>query len=128
MDKTPCPPKPAIMISSFILILFWGLFPGEREERVNKLNESLDKEITGAEIDASKDFRETMKRCREVLFNKMSDDERNYYLAEERFKKDIEEINMRYMQKTNDEIHKQYIDAIRQEYKGRSRSVMECTM
>lgn len=100
-------------------MFFWGIFPCDREKNVNKLNESLHRPVTEEEIITSEEFKEKMKSYREALLHKMSDDEREYSLAKERFEKDTEEIRMRYMQKVNAEIHKSYIDAIREEYKRR---------
>lgn len=100
-------------------IFFWGAFPCDREKRVNKLIESLNREIREEELVSSQEFGEKMKSYRESFLQEMSDDEKEYYFAKERFKKDTEEICMRYMQKVNEEIHKSYIDVIRQEYKSR---------
>lgn len=100
-------------------MFFWGAFPCDREKRVNKLNESLDRQATEEELVTSKEFKEEMKSYREELLQEMSDDKREYFLAKERFEKDTEEIRMRYVQKVNSEIHQSYIDAIRKEYKSR---------
>lgn len=100
-------------------MFFWGALPCDREKRVNKLNASLDRQITEEELVASKDFEEEMKRYKESLLREMSDDEREYSLAKERFERDTEAICFRYMQKVNEEIHKSYIEAIRQEYRSR---------
>ena len=101
------------------ICFFWGAFPCDREKRVNKLNESLDRQATEEELVTSKEFKEEMKSYRENMLQQMSDDEREYSLAKERFEKETEEIRMRYVKRVNDEIHKSYIDAIRQEYKNR---------
>jgi len=100
-------------------IFFWGAFPCDREKKVNKLNESLNRQITEEELVSSQEFEEEMKSYRENMLQQMSDDEREYSLAKERFEKETEEIRMRYVKRVNDEIHKSYIDAIRQEYKNR---------
>ena len=39
-------------------------------------------------------------------------------MAKERFEKETEEIRNRYLHKIGDEIYKQYIKAIKMEYKG----------
>ena len=100
-------------------LFFWGAFPCDREKRVNKLNESLNRQITEEELVSGQEFDEKMKNYREFLLQQMSEDEREYSLAKERFEKETEEICMRYAEKVNDEIHRSYISAIRQEYKNR---------
>lgn len=100
-------------------MFFWGAFPCDRKMRVDKLNESLNRQIAEEELVTSKEFHEKMNEWRESLRQQMSDDEREYSLAKERFEKETEEIRMRYAEKVIDEIHRSYISAIRQEYKNR---------
>ena len=60
-----------------------------------------------------------MKHYEDELLSNMSDDEKAYWIAKENFEKETEEIRNRYRHKIGDEIHKQYIEAIKMEYKGR---------
>lgn len=100
-------------------MFFWGLFPEERAKRVNDLNKSLEQTITEEDVEASKNFKEAIKSYKDSFLQEMSVDQREYYLAKEKFQNDTEEIRMRYMQQVIEEIHKLYIDTIKQEYKSR---------
>lgn len=100
-------------------LFFWGAFPKEREKAVNELYESANEPIDEKALADSKAFKEKMREYEEQLMLNMSDDEKAYKLAKERFEKETEDIIHRYWHRVKDEIHKQYIDAIREEYKGR---------
>lgn len=100
-------------------LFFWGAFPKDREKKVEELYEELAKPINENELIDSKSFDEIMKKDMEELLSNMSDDEKAYDMAKERFEKETEEIRNRYWHKIDDEIQKQYIKAIKMEYKGR---------
>lgn len=100
-------------------LLFWGAFPKEREKAVNELYERVHEPIDEKTLLDSKSFKEKMREYREGLILNMSDDKRAYYLAKERFEEETKNILQRYRHGVNDEIHKQYINAIKVEYKGR---------
>ena len=100
-------------------LFFWGVFPKEREKEVSKLYESFSKPIDEKELVDSKVVEDKMREIEEQLMLNMSDDEKAYYLAKERFEEETEDIIERYWHKVKDDIHKQYIDAIKAEYKGR---------
>lgn len=99
-------------------LFFWGAFPEDREKKVEELYEKSTKPITEKELIDSKYFKEKMKKYEEEILSNMSDDEKAYYMAKERFEKETEEIRSRYWHKIDDEIQKQYIKAIKMEYKG----------
>jgi hypothetical protein len=100
-------------------LFFWGAFPKEREKKVNELYENVSKPIDEKALVDSKVVEEKMREYEEQLMLNMSDDEKAYHLAKERFEKETEDIIERYWHKVKDDIHKQYIDAIKEEYKGR---------
>ncbi len=100
-------------------LLFWGALPEDREKKVEELYEKLTKPISENELIDSKFFEEIMKKHTEELLSNMSDDEKAYDMAKERFEKETEEIRNRYWHKIDNEIQKQYIKAIKMEYKGR---------
>lgn len=96
----------------------WGALPKEREKNVNEVHEIISKPIDEKRVE-SKSVEEIMGKYKERLMLKMSDDVKKYYLAKERFAKETEDIVERYEHRVIDEIHKQYIDIIKAEYKGR---------
>lgn len=49
----------------------------------------------------------------------MSDDEKLYYEEKQKFEEKTEGVINRYVAKINDEIHQEYIHAVRQEYISR---------
>jgi hypothetical protein len=100
-------------------LFFWGAFPKEREKKINELYESASKPIDKKELVDSKVVEDKMREIEEQLMLNMSDDEKAYYLAKKRFEEETEDIIKRYWHRVGDEIHKQYIDAIKAEYKGR---------
>lgn len=100
-------------------LFFWGAFPKEREKAVNELYERASKPIDEKKLVDSKVVEEKIREIEERLLLNMSDDEKAYHLAKERFEEETEDIIERYWHKVKDEIHKQYIDAIKEEYKGR---------
>lgn len=81
--------------------------------------EKISKPIDEKELVDSNVVEDKMREIEEELMLNMSDDEKAYYLAKERFEEETKEVIKRYWHKVNDEIHKQYIDAIKDEYKGR---------
>jgi len=104
-------------------VFFWGVFPEDREKKVEELFEKLTKPKTEKELIDSKSFTEIiMKKHMEELLSNMSEDEKAYDMAKKRFEKETEEIRNRYWQKIDDKIQKQYIKAIKMEYKGRCKN------
>lgn len=109
-----------ICVAKILYELFWwGTFPTEREKAVNELYEKASKPIDEKALVDSKIFREKMREYEEEIMLNMSDDEKAYHLAKKRFEEETEDIIKRYWHRVDDEIHKQYIDAIKVEYKGR---------
>lgn len=96
-------------------LLFWGTTPEERAKAIKELFEAA----TIEELLDSKDFKELMREHEEEFLVDMSEDEKAYYLAKKRFKKDTEDIRKRYSTIVGNEIHKKYIDTIRAEYRNR---------
>ena len=97
-------------------VFFWGAFPEDREKKVEELYENLTRDISEKEFQDTKSIEDTMKKYEEEILSNMSDDEKAYYMAKERFEKETEEIRTRYRHTIVDEIHKQYIKAIKMEY------------
>ena len=104
-------------------LFFWGMFPKEREERVNELAESLQEcinNIDEEELVDEKSFDEVMKKCDDELMLKMSEDEKAYYKAKDIFEEATKDIVRRYWNSTILETQQQYIEAIKTEYNGRT--------
>ena len=99
-------------------VFFWGVLPEDREKRVEELYENVIKPINEKNIVESNSAEERLKKYREEILSNMSEDERAYYLVKERFEDETEEIRNRYETKIFDEIHKQYIQVIKEEYKA----------
>lgn len=97
-------------------LFFWGATPEERSKAIKELFEEASKPIEGKELLDSKDF---IREHEEEFLVDMSEDEKAYYMAKKRFRKDTEDIRKRYSIKVGNEIHQQYIDAIKTEYKNR---------
>lgn len=100
-------------------LFFWGAFPEEREKTVNELYEIVSKPIDEKELLDIKTFEKEIKKYKEQLISDMSDDEKAYHLAKERFKEDTEDIIKRYRHRVMNELHKQWIAVIKEEYKKR---------
>ena len=94
-------------------IFFWGLFPEDREEKVNALEEKIEKSMYEKEY--------TEKEVHDMLDEDfdMSDDEKLYYEEKQKFEEKTKGVINRYVAKINDEIHQEYIHAVRQEYSSR---------
>lgn len=94
-------------------IFFWGLFPEDREEKINALEEKIEKSMYEKEY--------TEKEVHDMLDEDfdMSDDEKMYYVEKQKFEEKIKPIMNRYIAKSNDEIHKEYIRAVREEFSAR---------
>ena len=100
-------------------LFFWGMFPKQREKRVNELYESF-KNIDEEEFVDKKSFDEVMKKWDDELMLKMSEDEKAYYAAKDIFDEATEDIVRRYWHRTILETQQQYIEAIKTEYNGRT--------
>ena len=100
-------------------LFFWGAFPEDRKKRIGKTYEKLTQPITEKKLVDEKTFTEIMDKHMEEIMSKMSDDEKAYTIAKEKFEKETEGIRERYKNKVISEIHKQYIKAIKEEYIGR---------
>lgn len=100
-------------------IFFWGFYPERREERVaefdKKIEEACDerKYISGEEVD------KRMEKMDAEIRQAMTEDERAYYTAKERFETETKGIVRLYWEKTNLEREKQHMAAIKEEYRGR---------
>ena len=100
-------------------LFFWGWLPEQREKAIEDLHERLSKPIDKKELVDSKPLEELMREHEEEFLLYMSEDEKAYHLAKKRFKDDTEDIRKRYSLSVREKIHKQYIDAIKTEYKNR---------
>ena len=100
-------------------LFFWGMFPKQREKRVNELYESF-KNIDEEEFVDKKSFDEVMKKWDDELMLKMSEDEKAYYAAKDIFDEATKDIVRRYRHRTILETQQQYIEAIKTEYNGRT--------
>lgn len=100
-------------------LFFWGKFPEEREKAINHMHEYLDKPVDEKDWVTDITFEEVMRKREERLLAGMSKSERTYHFAKKRFKKETEAIVINYQNRINNEVHIQYIKAIKQEYKNR---------
>lgn len=111
-------------------LFFWGAYPEDREKRVKKISEELienaNKTITEEDMKKSQSFHEKMKQWKDELYKNMSEDERMYYQAKERFEEETRDILSRYWDMKNEKMHKQYIDAIKAEYSKRKNNRRQC--
>jgi hypothetical protein len=100
-------------------MFFWGALPEDRGKKVNEFHEKVSKPIDEKRLVDSKSLEEIMRECDERLMADMSKDEKAYHLAKEHFEKETEDILHRYWHRVTEEIHEQYIEAIKAEYKRR---------
>ncbi len=100
-------------------LFFWGKFPEEREKAVNNLYEHISKPTDKKNLIPDSTFEEVMRKLEKQLLASMSNDEKAYHLAKKRFEKETEAIVINYQNRINNEVHIQYIKAIKQEYKNR---------
>lgn len=98
----------------FSEIFFWGLFPEDREEKVNALEERVQRSMDEEKLFTEKEVHELLD---EDFY--MSDDEKLYYEEKQKFEEKTKGVINRYVAKINDEIHEEYIHAVRQEYCSR---------
>lgn len=111
----------AAICASYILseIFFFGFDKDEREQYINEIYADLDKanqEIENGECVSAEELFEEMKKD---LYKDETEDEFQYRQAKEEFDQKVQDIETRYRKKVTEEIHKQYVDAIRKEYKDR---------
>lgn len=100
-------------------IFFWGFYPEDREERVVDLMEKLEESHDESEYISEEEFDKHMAKIDDEMKQAMTDDEKAYYAAKERFDAETEDIVRSYWKKTCIEIEKQHIAAIKEEYRER---------
>lgn len=100
-------------------LFFWGVLPDQREKAVKDLYEHLSKPIDKNDLVDGKIFEEMMRKYDDELMSDMTDDERIYHDAKKRFEEETEGVVRRHWQKVKEEVHMQYIKAIKEEYRRR---------
>ena len=95
-------------------IFFWGLYPEDRENKVKALEERVQRSMDEKNLYTEKEVHELLD---EDFY--MSDDEKLYYEEKQKFEEKTKGVISRYVAKINDEIHQEYIHAVRQEYSSR---------
>lgn len=95
-------------------IFFWGLYPEDRENKVKALEERVQRSMDEKYLYTKKEVHELLD---EDFY--MSDDEKLYYEEKQKFEEKTKGVINRYVAKINDEIHQEYIHAVRQEYSSR---------
>ena len=100
-------------------MFFWGITPEERKESVDSLTERLKASDDKEEYVPLEEFEKRLNKMRDELLQNMSEDERAYDEAKDRFEEETKEIEQRYWKKVVREIEKQHIAAIKEEYKSR---------
>lgn len=95
-------------------IFFWGLYPEDRENKVKALEERVQRSMDEKNLYTEKEVHELLD---EDFY--MSDDEKLYYEEKQKFEEKTVGVINRYVAKINDEIHQEYIHAVRQEYSSR---------
>ena len=93
---------------------FWGLYPEDRENKVKALEERVQRSMDEKYLYTKKEVHELLD---EDFY--MSDDEKLYYEEKQKFEEKTKGVISRYVAKINDEIHQEYIHAVRQEYSSR---------
>ena len=102
-------------------LFFWGAYPEDREKAVDKLYERLMEPIDEKDLIPAKSLEEENRAYWEEVIQNMSEDEKTYHLAKERFEEETEEILHRYWRRIGMEIDRQYVDSIKSEYKRRQK-------
>ena len=100
-------------------VFFWGILPKKREEKVADLNARLEESMNNKNEENYVSFDEFMEEWRLEILQEMSEDEKAYYLAKERFEEETKEIRSHFLRETNEKIHQEYIAAIKKEYQER---------
>lgn len=98
-------------------MFFWGNYTGERKENMNSLKEQLNMSADKKEYVSLEEFEQHIRKLGDEIRQKMSDDERAYYFAKDKFTKEIKEIKRRYWKKVVRQVEKQHIAVIKEEYK-----------
>ena len=86
----------------------------DREYKVKALEERVQRSMDEKNLYTEKEVHELLD---EDFY--MSDDEKLYYEEKQKFEEKTKGVINRYVAKINDEIHQEYIHAVRQEYSSR---------
>ena len=97
----------------------WGLTEEARKEHFEELKEMLDESMKDLDEGRYTSAEELFEDLDKEILAEASDDEREYWRLEKEFKRKVREIERRYSQKINDENHKMFIDAVKNEYGNR---------
>lgn len=100
-------------------LFYWGVLPEQREKNIKELYEQLSKPIDKKEFVDIQTFEEVMRKYDDELMSDMTDDERIYHDAKKRFEEETEGVVRCHWQKVKEEVHMQYIKAIKEEYRRR---------
>jgi len=97
----------------------WGLTEENRQEHLEDLEEMLDESMKDLDEGRYTSAEELFEDLDKEILAEASEDEREYWRLEKEFKRKVSEIERRYSQKINDENHKMFIDAVKNEYGNR---------
>ena len=100
-------------------MFFWGVYPEDREKNINKLEEKISKPYEESKGISLEEFEEKIKILESEIMEQMTEDEKLYYEAKDRFKEETKDIIRRYRKNLYRELEKQHIEIIREEYQGR---------
>ena len=95
-------------------MFWWGLDAQDREKNVQKLIDDAEDESDCLSED---EFSKIMKELKKELKNQISDDEKAYYAAREKFDDETKEIIRRYENKVIEETQQKWITILKKEYK-----------
>jgi len=97
----------------------WGFTEEARKEHFEELKEMLDESMKDLDEGRYTSAEELFEDLDKEILAEASEDEREYWRLEKEFKRKVREIERRYSQKINDENHKMFIDAVKNEYGNR---------
>ena len=106
-------------------MFFWGVYPKDREKNINKLEEKISKPYEESKGISLEEFEEKIKILESEIMEQMTEDEKLYYEAKERFKEETKDIIRRYRENLYRELEKQHIKIIREEYQGRMQNCVK---
>lgn len=97
----------------------WGFTEEARKEHFEELKEMLDESMNNLDEGEYISAEDLFDELEDELLSEESEDEREYWRLEKEFKRKVREIERHYSQKINDENHKMFIDAVKNEYGNR---------
>lgn len=97
-------------------MFFWGFSPDVREKSVSELMEQLEKPHDSSEYVSKEEHDNYLNELRDNIKQKMTEDDRAYWTAKERFEVETKDIVLSYWKQCVIEREKQHIAAIREEY------------